>query len=138
MKRLLITFVLILAVTVGFSQVTRVGSGKTVMVATFSISGLSGDDTSFVFAAQEVSYWSLQTVLTDTIEGDNAVGVWLYGSNDGTSWATLTDSLSFAVTTYPQGKFFTGGSGFPYVYGKVLVKKNGATDGDGRLIWYGY
>ena len=110
------------------------GTGKT--IGPINVAGLAGADTTIVFTLQggEISGkpYSIQAILTDTVE-TGAIGIYLKASNDGSTYTALTDSLSMAVTTYPQGKFFTGNS-FPYVYGGIYIKKNASTDGDIKFI----
>lgn len=134
MKKILILMLSVFAlIGYGQNQVYYL-TGKT--IGPIDVAGLSGTDTTIVFTLQGGNIsgksYSIQSVLTDTVE-TGAIGVYLQASNDGTTYTTLADSVSLAVTTYPQGLYFTGTS-FPFVYGRLLINKNAATDGDVKFI----
>jgi hypothetical protein len=134
MKKILIILFAISAISVQAQNMVYFGKGKT--IGPVSISGMTAADTTITFTLQGSEFsgkpYSIQCILTDTVE-TAAVGIYLKASNDGTVYTSLTDSLSFAVSTYPLGKYFTGTS-FPYIYGGIYIKKNGCTDGDMKFI----
>ena len=110
-----------------FSQ-TTVYSNVLAETDTIEVASLGGADTMLLFRFQNTGAYSIQCLTLDTVE-TAAIGVYLKVSNEGGTFATLGDSLSFAADAWPDSQLFTGTS-FPYSWGGIYIKKNGATAGD--------
>lgn len=134
MKRIL-TLIFFLVVIIGLQAQTvqTVQPGRTVLFSELDITSIAGADTSVKFRLPEgCSYYSIQYVITDTIEGDT-VGLRLYGSNDAASWIQIgTDSL--LVDTFINATNTFTGTAFYYMFGKVEFSKLSISEGELNLL----
>jgi hypothetical protein len=126
MKKLILIFAIFAAVA-SYGQHYAKPTDPLVVIPAIDLADLSGADTLIKFKIQRDRPYSIQPIVGDTISG-GAVGIYLQGSNDGATFESLTDSLSFAVGTESETGFFTGQT-FPYVWGGILINKNSATEG---------
>jgi len=135
MKKILFIICLFASIGLLAQTPTSIQATKTTIKSTFAMTSVTGSDTSFVLTfpmENLIKGYSIQIALTDTVE-TGGLGAFLYWSLDGSNYIQLGDSLAFAVSTYPLSKGWTG-SVFPYTFAKIKVKKNGATDGDIKLL----
>jgi hypothetical protein len=143
MKKLI--FIILLFAGVCQAQ-EKVLQGTLKVIGPVDVATLTGADTLIPFQfkpsfraepGQPIGY-SIQCILTDTVE-TSAIGVYLEASSMTTAaddFTVLADSLSFAYSTYPLTKYFTG-SDFPFPLGGLLINKNGCTEGSVKfVIWF--
>lgn len=132
MKKILLILAVLFSVYT-YGQTSCEINNTTLLLDTANIAGLTGDDTTIYFGLPQVNKgYAIQVVVTDTVETE-ALGVYLKASIDGgNTYTVIGDSASIAVTTFPQGVFFTG-TYWPYGTGAVMINKNGATDGDIKI-----
>lgn len=134
MKKLfIILLVAMSSVVMGQSQLKK---GVNILTPAFSLSDVSGADTSFAFSVPANTFsMAIQSILTDTIENAD-VSILLEHSITGVDYTALTDTLVMLQGTYPLSVMFPVITGFPFASHRVRILPDTCTDGDLKIYIY--